>query len=186
MKIKAITLFLLVLGLMHSCKNSSKKETNLDSSKNEVVITTKAVDKQYNNLKVLSFDELKPYLEKKDDKIHVVNFWATWCKPCVEELPAFEKVHRESTTNNVEVLLVSLDFPNEIESHLIPFIKNNGLEPEVVVLDDPNQNKWINGVDKSWSGAIPATIIYSKDKRAFFEKSFSYDELNTELQKFIN
>ncbi|MFY7670168.1 TlpA disulfide reductase family protein [Tenacibaculum sp. MEBiC06402] len=186
MKIKTIILFFLTLGLIYSCKENTKKEIELDSKKKEVVLTTKAVKKTYEDLKVLNFDELKPYLEKKDDKIHVVNFWATWCKPCVEELPAVERIYRERASNNVEVLLVSLDFPNEIESQLIPFIKNNGLEPEVVVLDDPNQNKWINGVDKSWSGAIPATIIYSKNKRSFFEKSFSYDELNTELQKFIN
>lgn len=137
-------------------------------------------------VKVLNFDELSPLLSKKDDKIHVINFWATWCKPCVEELPAFEKLHKEYQDKNVELLLVSLDFPNQIESELVPFMEKNKLAPEVVVLDDPNQNKWINGVDKTWTGAIPATLIYHKDKRAFFEQSFDYNTLTKEVQKFIN
>lgn len=186
MKIKIIPLILLTVGLVFSCKKETKKESNVNSEKKEITKDSITTEKKYGDLKVLNFEELKPYLTKEDNKTHVVNFWATWCKPCVEELPAFEKIHRENKANNVEVLLVSLDFPNEIESHLIPFIKNNGLEPEVIMLDDPDQNKWINGVDKSWSGAIPATIIYNKNKRAFFERSFTYDELTKELQQFIN
>ncbi len=163
---------------------SCKKEKKVEAQEEKKV--KKIISQNTEAVKVLNFDELKPYLEKNDDKTHVVNFWATWCKPCVEELPAFEKIYEENKTKQVEVLLVSLDFPNEIESQLLPFIKNNKLEPEVIVLDDPDQNKWINGIDKSWSGAIPATIIYNKNKRSFYERSFNYNELNQELQKFIN
>lgn len=137
-------------------------------------------------MEVLNYDQLAPMLQKNDDKTYVVNFWATWCKPCVEELPAFEKLHETYKDKNVEVILVSLDFPNQIESELIPFIKDRNLQPKVIVLDDPNQNKWINGVDKSWSGSIPATLIYNKNKRSFFEQSFSYELLTKELQQFIN
>ncbi|WP_243643638.1 TlpA disulfide reductase family protein [Tenacibaculum sp. M341] len=137
-------------------------------------------------MEVLNYDQLAPMLQKDDGKTYVINFWATWCKPCVEELPAFEKLHETYKDKNVEVILVSLDFPNQIESELIPFIKDRNLQPKVIVLDDPNQNKWINGIDKSWSGSIPATLIYNKNKRSFFEQSFSYELLTKELQQFIN
>ncbi len=137
-------------------------------------------------VKVLNYEQLKPYLVKDDDKTYVINFWATWCKPCVEELPAFEKLHANFKNKNVEVLLVSLDFPKQIKDELIPFIDKRNLAPEVIVLDDPDQNKWINAIDESWSGSIPATLIYNKNKRMFFEQSFEYESLIQELNKFIN
>jgi hypothetical protein len=82
--------------------------------------------------------------------------------------------------------LVSLDFPKHIETKLIPFLQKRGLESEVVLLDDVDSNTWIPKVNEDWSGAIPATIIYNADKSVFYERSFDYKELETELQKFIN
>ena len=86
---------------------------------------------------------------------------------------------------NVEVILVSLDFPKQIESKLIPFLKKRELQSEVVVLDDVDSNTWIPKVHEDWSGAIPATIIYNKRKRMFYERSFNYEELELELNKII-
>lgn len=136
-------------------------------------------------VKSLNYEELAPLLSKGGNKTYVVNFWATWCKPCVDELPFFEKINREFKSENVEVLLVSLDFSNQIEEQLIPFIKDNNIRSEIVVLDDPDQNKWIDAIDSSWSGALPATIIYNKVKRNFYERSFDEAGLLEELHKFI-
>ena len=136
-------------------------------------------------VKTYNYDSLAPLLNKKGDKTYIVNFWATWCKPCVDELPAFEKINENFKDKNVEVLLVSLDFPNQVESQLLPFIKERNIKSEVVLFDDPNQNVWINKIDSTWTGALPATIIYTKDKRAFYEQSFDYDLLLKELQTFI-
>ena len=95
-------------------------------------------------------------------------------------------MYKDFKDKNVEVTLVSLDFPKQIADQLIPFIKNNKLQSQVVVLDDPNQNKWINAIDPSWTGSIPATIIYNKNDRAFYEQSFDEETLLKELEKFIN
>ena len=76
--------------------------------------------------------------------------------------------------------------PSMWKTKLIPFIKNKNLQSEVVVLDDPDQNSWIPKIDKDWSGAIPATLIYSRNKRKFYEQTFTYDMLNKELQEFKN
>ena len=119
-------------------------------------------------------------------KLYVINFWATWCKPCVEELPAFEKLNKQYQNNSVKVILVSLDFPNEIENRVIPFIKKNNLTSNVVAMIDPDQNTWIPKVSEKWTGAIPATLIYSKNKREFYEQSFTYELLENELKKFKN
>jgi len=81
--------------------------------------------------------------------------------------------------------LVSLDFPDKLDSNLIPFIKKNSIQPKVILLDAPNENEWIPKIDESWSGAIPATLIYNKNKRSFYEQSFTREELINELERFI-
>ena len=115
----------------------------------------------------------------------LVNFWATWCKPCVEELPSFEKIYDKYKGQNVEVILVSLDFPKKVDDVLVPFIEKNKLKSNVILLDDPKQNRWIPKVDKDWSGAIPATIIINENNRSFYEKSFTFIELEDQLKGFI-
>lgn len=132
-----------------------------------------------------NFDNFEHFLNIKDDKVYVVNFWATWCQPCVEELPHFESINTSYKHKGVNVILVSLDFPKMIESRLFPFMADYNIQSEVVVLNDPDSNTWIPKVDKSWSGAIPVTIIYNKDKRIFYEKTFTLDELKTEVEKFL-
>lgn len=131
---------------------------------------------------VYNFEELEPLLNRDDNAIHIVNFWATWCKPCIEELPVFQEIH--DTDKNIEVLLVSLDFPDKVDEQLKPFIRKQHLTPPVVLLDDPHENVWIPKVDSTWSGAIPATLIYNKEKRLFYERSFTRETLSKELEKF--
>lgn len=134
-----------------------------------------------NEVTSLSYNELKPLLHKEGNKTYVVNFWATWCAPCIKELPYFEAINQKE---NVEVLLVSLDFPKHKESRLLPFIKKKQLQSKVVLLDDSYENLWINAIDSTWSGAIPATIIYNQNKRMFYEQSFTEDELNQIINTF--
>ena len=130
----------------------------------------------------LNYSGVKPLLHKQEqDKIYVVNFWATWCAPCIKELPYFEALNQQE---DVVVLLVSLDFPRHKESRLLPFIKKNNVQSTVVLLDDANENYWINDIDSQWSGAIPATLIYTTKKRAFYEQSFTKEELFALVESF--
>ena len=149
--------------------------------------TDKSQKEKSNTIKVESYtyETLKPLLNKSDDKTYIINFWATWCKPCVEELPAFEKLNAVYKDKNIEVILVSLDFPNQIESRLIPFIKEHNLQSNVILMADLDQNTWIPKISKKWTGAIPATLIYNKSYREFYEQSFTYELLQNELNKFI-
>lgn len=172
---------LLVFALALMACNNNVKKTEIVIQENPIV-KTKEVDFK---LDVYDFAGFEKFLNKKDDKIYVINFWATWCAPCVKELPYFEKLNSEYGNQNVEVLLVSLDFPHLYESKLKPFIKDKKLTSKVIALDDADMNTWIPKVDKSWSGSIPATIIYKNDKRKFFEQSFTYEELQTEVKQFL-
>jgi thiol-disulfide isomerase/thioredoxin len=156
-----------------SCKKESQKTATVGAFQ------------QVNLVKMYTYEQLKPLLERKDDKTYIVNFWATWCAPCVKELPYFEKINKEYAIHNVEVILVSLDFPKQIDKKLIPFINKNKLQAKVVLLNDINEDVWIQAIDKSWSGAIPATLIYNKNDRKFYEQSFDYETLENELQTFL-
>jgi thiol-disulfide isomerase/thioredoxin len=137
-------------------------------------------------LSSFSYNELKPLLNKIDNKTYVINFWATWCAPCVKELPAFEKLKEQYAEMNVEVLLVSLDFTKQKEKKLIPFINRRKIQSKVVLLDDVNEDYWIKEINDQWSGAIPATLIYNANSRKFYEQSFDYTTLENELKTFLN
>ena len=117
--------------------------------------------------------------------IYVVNFWATWCAPCVKELPHFEKLNSEN--KKVKVVLVSLDFKDQFESKLLPFLKKKNIKSQVVLLTDKDYNTWLPMVDKEWSGSIPATLIIKNEKKFFAERIFSSEvELNEFINKSIN
>jgi len=131
------------------------------------------------------FDEFEKFLNIKDENIYLINFWATWCMPCVEELPYFETINTTYKHKRVKVILVSLDRKKEIETRLIPFIKKHKIQSKVIVLNDVNPNKWIDRVDPNWEGSIPITIIYDKNKRNFYEKTFTLEELRNEIEKFL-
>lgn len=135
---------------------------------------------------IYDFEGLEPLLNKDNDKTYIINFWATWCKPCIEEMPYFERTFKEQQSNNVEMILVSLDMPSMWEKRLVPYVNKNDLKGEVVILDDPKMNDWIPKIDSNWQGGIPATLIYNKDMRTFYPHGFTYEELNSELNKFIN
>lgn len=107
----------------------------------------------------------------------VINFWATWCGPCVEELPHFNRMARENADENFSVIFVSLDFD---EASLSSFLDTHEFEGEVIFLSnglrDPD---WIGKVAPAWSGAIPATLAqnFEATETAFHEGSFTYESL---------
>ena len=138
-------------------------------------------------VKVVDFSGLEEYLDSfGGDKTLVINFWATWCMPCVKELPYFEEATAEYNGSDVEVILVSLDFPDDLEKKVIPFVEKKALQSRVVLLNDPDANSWIDKVSPEWSGAIPATLVRKGTKEAFYEQSFhSFEELDQIIQPFL-
>lgn len=132
---------------------------------------------------VYTFSEFEPYLHRKNDTTYVINFWATWCKPCVQELPYFDELQASFADKKIKVILVSLDFAEKKETALLPFLDKRKIKSDVVLLDDPDANAWIGKVDSTWSGAIPATLIYNSKKRNFYERSFTREELHLALKE---
>ncbi len=122
------------------------------------------------DIRSLSFDQLHKELMETKDTLIVCNFWATWCKPCITELPYFEKMNHEFSLQAVKILLINLDFSSRLKTTTIPFIKSRAYSPENLHLTDPDPNEWINKVDSNWSGAIPATIMFHSGKKVFFHE----------------
>lgn len=173
---------IILLGILTSCKQSKSAKNESVEKNNKVEAIKTNVDSI--QLEVYNFNGFKKFLNKKDGKIHVINFWATWCAPCVKELPNFERLNHNYKDKNVDVVLVSLDFPHLYESKLKPFIVNNKLKSKVIALDDVDMNSWIPKINADWSGSIPATVIYKNGTSKFFEKSFTYEGLENEILKF--
>ncbi len=174
-------LIALCLIVFLSCKN----DQNVNAERT-IAASSDTNDVESVELDIRDFNGLEELLSLKDDKVHVVNFWATWCAPCIKELPHFEKLNANYKHKNVEVLLVSLDFPFNYDKKLKPYIKEHKLQSKVVALDDPDMNTWMPKVSEEWTGAIPITIIYNKNKRKFYERTFTYSQLENELKQFLN
>ncbi len=126
------------------------------------------------------FAGLAPIFEKQNDTTYVINFWATWCKPCVEELPYFEQLHERFAGEKLRVILISLDFERDLDTKLKQFVEQNQLKSDVMVLLDGSYNEWIDKVDASWGGAIPVTVIYNANDRQFVGQQLpSYEQLES-------
>ena len=136
-------------------------------------------------IEIVDFDGLYGKIDLSVDKTYVINFWATWCAPCVKELPYFEEVNKQSKDNNTEVILVSLDFPSQIESKLKPYLKKNKIKSKVILLDDSKINTWVPKVSEQWDGGIPATLIVNSSNYNFYPKPFEKEELFTEINNVI-
>jgi thiol-disulfide isomerase/thioredoxin len=135
-------------------------------------------------VRVVKFDALEHLMTRDTDKIEVINFWATWCKPCIKEIPYFQEL-QEELPDKVNVTLVSLDYAEVLNHRVIPFIKKRQLTTDVLLLDEIDYNSWIDKVDPSWSGAIPATLIinHQTGQRKFIESELEPGELEQFIEE---
>lgn len=136
------------------------------------------------SVKPLTINQLEERVKKGGDTVYVVNFWATWCAPCIAELPYFEKLQSTYKNQPLKVLLISCDLKSKLNKVVIPFVKKNRLANEVFLLNENNEQEYIDRISKDWSGALPATLIYNKNKniRKLYEREFKYTELEKTYQ----
>lgn len=136
-------------------------------------------------VKVITFAELQQEMNIQDDTLRVFNFWATWCKPCVEEMPCFTEAGKSFSQQKVKIILVSLDFRKHLESRLVPFIEKNQISLPVWLLDAPDANAWIDRVSPQWEGSIPATLFTRQGQKYFYETQFECNLLKSTINQYL-
>lgn len=150
-----------------------------------LVLLSTAVQAQ--TISQIKLKELQKVLTTKTDRIQVINFWATWCAPCVKEIPLFEKLKQDN--GGVDITLVSMDFdldpdPAKVER----FVTRKHLKNKVVILAETDPNSWIDKIDKNWSGALPATLIINTQtgKRKLVQKELHEGDLEKLIAEVNN
>jgi thiol-disulfide isomerase/thioredoxin len=127
---------------------------------------------------IIKLRQLQEIIQQKTDQIIIINFWATWCAPCIKEIPLFEKLRQERT--DVNITLVSLDLDLDANPEKVhKFVTRKKLQSRVVILDEKNPNEWIDQIEKNWSGALPATMVVNgkTGQRKFVEKELHEGDL---------
>lgn len=135
---------------------------------------------------VIKLRQLLPMLSGDEDSVYVVNFWATWCKPCVEELPYFAAAADSLAGQKVQFVMVSLDFVKNLNRDVIPFLEKHHLPGRVVLLDETKYNDWLAKIHPNWGGTIPITTIVSYSRSLYVGSSIgSINELLMYIKPFI-
>ncbi len=130
-------------------------------------------------IEVLSFNQFEPSLHKSNDTLYLINFWASWCGPCREEFPALQQAAKKYSNGKFRLILISLDFPSQLETKLRPYLKTYPVNARLVLLNDPHQNEWIDRVDPKWSGEIPFSLLYKNSESESYSHSFTTNELDS-------
>ena len=135
----------------------------------------------------ITIDELNDIIKNREGRVLLINIWATWCVPCKEEFPDLIKIS-DKYAKQIELIGISIDYPDEVESKIIPFL--NKLKPNFInyVNVENDIERFINNLNRDWSGAIPATFFYDSDGKQFlfYEGKMSFKEIENEALIKIN
>jgi len=179
MKLIRPFLYLILLTAMTSCAGTSPTRAYIKVANELVKNTLTPNDPNLPFPIYASFEEMVSLFNQNDGRTYVVNFWATWCRPCIKELPYFEQLAKETSRNDLQVIMVSLDKPQDIRGKLKDFVEERPMQLPVVSFTDNNYNGWLHRVDRNWrGGSIPVTLFYNGSQRKFNRGQISsYQEL---------
>lgn len=137
-------------------------------------------------IKKVKIEDLATYIKKSDHPL-VVNFWATWCAPCVEELEYFTKDIKNFQQQKAELILVSLDFADAYPAKIASFIKKKNYEANFFWLNETNADHFCPQIDDKWSGSIPSTLFINNKTgyRKFFERQLTQPQFVLNMQELV-
>jgi thiol-disulfide isomerase/thioredoxin len=148
-------------------------------------ISCRQADSQ--SIKKWKITDLEEYIAKSDTPV-IVSFWATYCVPCVKEIPYFQEVVKKHKDKGVKLLLVSLDFKESFPDKISTFADKRKFTSPIVWLDETNADYFCPKIDSKWSGVMPATLFINNKKghRSFFEEEMPKDKFEAEVKKILN
>jgi thiol-disulfide isomerase/thioredoxin len=137
-------------------------------------------------IKVVKITDLEKIIVESKTPL-IINMWATWCIPCIEELPYFQEEAKKHDKDSVQLLLVSLDFKETFPEGITRFMNKRNITAPVVWLDETNADYFCPKIDAKWSGAIPATLFINNKTgyRNFIEEQISHERLKKEIKAIL-
>jgi thiol-disulfide isomerase/thioredoxin len=153
-----------------------------------LLLATATLTAQSQQIPKWKITDVEKYMQGGKDEVLVINFWATFCKPCVAEIPSFIKITEQYKSDKVALLLVSLDLPSFYPARVASFAKKNKFTANIVWLDETNADYFCPKIDQRWSGSIPGTLFLNTKTgyRKFFEEEMDALTFEHELKKAIN
>lgn len=106
---------------------------------------------------------LKRMLQADSGKVVLLNAWASWCKPCKDEMPGLLKAWKSFRAKPLQLILLSTDDIDDLETKVRPALKKFGVDFPTYIMSDSSQDAFISGINDAWSGALPATFLYDRE-----------------------
>ncbi|WEK34893.1 MAG: TlpA disulfide reductase family protein [Candidatus Pseudobacter hemicellulosilyticus] len=137
-------------------------------------------------IKKVKITDLETYIKQADHPL-LVNFWATWCAPCVEELPWLDSAVRAFAGSKVELLLVSLDFDKDYPAAIEAFRKKHHYKATWYWLDETNADYFCPKIDARWDGNIPASLFINNKTgyRKFFSRQLTHRQVVPAIREML-
>ncbi len=176
-----VLFFISVLALF-SCSNDDghKSQTETQESSKPGINDLAAIE-----VSLLDEDGFQALKKQHEGKILFINAWATWCVPCQKEFPDLVRLKDYYRDSDVVFVGISVDFPDEVESKVKPFLYSQKVNFPNYVQNFKQPEDLINLLNEKWRGAVPATFIYDKKgkQQAFLLGKHSFDEFKEAIEK---
>ena len=145
-----------------------------------VILFNKTDAQQIQKIKIKVLTDLTA----TSDSVLIINFWATFCKPCVEEIPDLIKLAKKYKKEKASLYLVSLDLEDYYPEKIKKFVAKKKYAAKIAWLDESNADYFCAFIDASWSGAIPATLFINNKNgyKKFYEKQLSATEIEVAIK----
>jgi thiol-disulfide isomerase/thioredoxin len=134
------------------------------------------------NLTPINEEQLSAVIREHQGQVVLVNFWATWCIPCREEILVLVRLYEERQGEGLTIISISIDEP-EKKGHAGIFLEESHANFPAYIVNTEDLEAFLGVMDPTWTGAIPATFIFNRQGEKAFSHvgQLSYEELTAQL-----